>query len=242
MTSKSAKLPEIAIIVAMTESGLVGNGNKLPWKSSLDFEWFKKNTMDRPMIFGKNTANGMPVFPLKNRPCAIVTKSNGSQIVQPNGHGSYISFGPGQSDDSLGKAIRFFKNFDKIFIAGGISLYSHAMKMTQPWTELNGTPDAEKPLVDTIIKTVFPDGIVTGDKYLDKDTIKLMSEPHFKLVSHQDYTIGSSNEGFTNHTLYHDENHATISMPTTHKLGKNDTQFPTIRFEIWKRVYGNQGK
>lgn len=237
MTDKNKKFPEINLIVAMTESGLVGNGDKLPCKSSLDFEWFKKNTMGCPMIFGKNTANGMPVFPLKNRPCAVVTNSHETAIIPAIGNrGEYLLFGPGPFFDSVGEALRFYKNFDKIFIGGGINLYNYAMTVKQPWLELIGTSEADKPLVDTIFKTVFPDGYATGDKYLDKNTMKLMSEPNFKLVCHYDYKLNSEMTIYNNHTIYHEGNNSIINMPNSYPIGKNDTLFPTIRFEILKRV------
>lgn len=243
MTDKNIKLPEIAVIIAMTESGLIGNGDKLPWKSSLDFEWFKKNTMSWPMIFGRKTAAGMPVFPLRNRPCAVVTNSYDTEIKPAiDNHGAYLSFGQGPFFNSLGETLRFYKNFDKIFIAGGTTLYNYAMQLKQPWFELLGTPNGDKPLVDTIIKTVFPDGYVTGDKYLDNNTIKLMGEPYFKRVSYQEYRIDSSNTIFNNFTLRHEENQEIISMPARHKLGKKDTPFSTIRFEIWNRINENSGK
>lgn len=235
MTGNNKKFPEVAIIVATTENGLIGNGKGLPWKSSLDMKhWFKKHTSNWPMVFGRTTAEGMiPFFPLENRFCSIISESIGTKIIKPEGSkGEFLSFGSKDDTDALTRAISLYNPFDKIFIGGGAILYKQAMTMTKPGSEL--------PMVDTIIKTVFPDGIVTGDKYLDKDIMKQMSAPNFELVAYQEYKLDASNEGYTNHTLYHEGNDKTIHMPTTHKLGKNDTKFPWIRFEIWKRVVNNE--
>ncbi|MDL2296257.1 dihydrofolate reductase, partial [Lachnospiraceae bacterium OttesenSCG-928-E19] len=144
---KNIKKPEIIVITAMDETGLIGNGNIMPWRSSVDFNHFKKQTTSWPCIFGKNTALGMmPNFPLKNRPCAIVSNKMETQILPASFQsGAHLAFGPGPFYDALGEALRFFKNYDKIFIAGGAALYQSAMhgKRSALWE----TGDHEIPLV-----------------------------------------------------------------------------------------------
>jgi dihydrofolate reductase len=248
MNTKHKKVPEINLIVAMTESGLVGDGDKMPWKSSLDFKWLKQQTMGYPMIFGRTTAQGMKQFPLKNRPCAIVTNRHETYIVPAQFNcGAYLAFGPDGFYDSLGNALRFYQNYDKIFIAGGVSLYKHALQSTQPWIELIGTDEANKPLVDRIIKTTFPDGLVTGDKYLDTQTLAAMSAPNFESYHEERYRLHTSEgtsyyESMDTAIEHKDDLRLFFPMELLYEPKPDDTLFPEIRFEILNRVHENPGK
>lgn len=206
----SKKSSEIIMIVAMTESGLIGRGGGLPWKCSLDMKWFQDKTTGWPLIVGKNTAAGMPVFPLRNRPCGLVWKDAGADCKLVSG----------QIFKSLAGAINGFGNFDKIFLAGGAELYHSALT-------------AETPLVDTVIKTTFPDGHCDGDVYF-KD-MSLIGEPHFSLAEALWYSrFAESGPGF--YTEKGGYNLKDGKMPGTFRdCEKNDTRFPWICFETWKR-------
>jgi dihydrofolate reductase len=237
MPDKKIKYPEIAMIVAMTESGLVGRGGGLPWSCSLDFKWFQKHTTGWPMIFGQNTANGMPTFPLKNRPCAVVSNKVDTGISPAMfDRGAYLEFGPGPFYDSVGEALRFFKNFDKIFIAGGPTLYKHAMNTTQPWMELMGTPEQEKPLVDTIIKTTFPDGYAEGDVYFKNKFMDNLESQDFELVEFYDFQRNDTLAAYLikDHDCYAPASIGDMGF-TRYDYKDTDTPFPWIKFEIWKR-------
>lgn len=45
----------LSIIVAMDENGLIGRDNDLPWRLSADLQFFKRTTMGKPLIMGRNT-------------------------------------------------------------------------------------------------------------------------------------------------------------------------------------------
>lgn len=51
---------EIAIIVAMTQQGLIGIDNKIPWHLPADLQRFKKITMNHPIIMGRKTYESLP--------------------------------------------------------------------------------------------------------------------------------------------------------------------------------------
>ena len=195
------------MIIAATESGLIGDNNGLPWKSRIDLMWFKKNTIGWPVIVGRNTADSIPGFPLKNRQCAIVS-----------GHKARDDdMAPVFASPEL--ACRHFQDFEKIFIAGGAALYNYAMQASSPWG--NG------PMVDKIIRTVFPDGHADGNKYLPRETMARMSDDYFLMTGFQVLTY------IPDHNKYHYEYGTLDDADLTVKDG--DTLFPWIRFEIWER-------
>ena len=60
-------------IVAMTESGLIGKGNGLPWHIPDDFKFFRKLTEGKTLVAGRKTWEGMPR--LENRKFVLYTRS-----------------------------------------------------------------------------------------------------------------------------------------------------------------------
>lgn len=46
---------KLALIVATDQQGLIGRDNDLPWQLSADLRYFRKVTMGKPIIMGRNT-------------------------------------------------------------------------------------------------------------------------------------------------------------------------------------------
>jgi len=45
----------LSLIVAKSTNNVIGINNKLPWHLPNDLKWFKKNTINKTVIMGKNT-------------------------------------------------------------------------------------------------------------------------------------------------------------------------------------------
>ncbi|MDD5750858.1 MAG: dihydrofolate reductase, partial [Candidatus Pacebacteria bacterium] len=45
----------ISIIVAIGRNGVIGNKNSLPWNIPADLEYFKKQTLNKPIVMGSRT-------------------------------------------------------------------------------------------------------------------------------------------------------------------------------------------
>jgi len=43
------------MIAAMADNRVIGLNNKMPWHLPADLAWFKKNTLNKPIIMGRNT-------------------------------------------------------------------------------------------------------------------------------------------------------------------------------------------
>lgn len=52
--------PEVSIIVARADNGVIGDGGKLPWHLPADLRHFKSLTMGKPMIMGRKTFDSLP--------------------------------------------------------------------------------------------------------------------------------------------------------------------------------------
>ncbi len=52
--------PEITLIVARADNGVIGKDGSLPWHISADLRRFKQMTMSAPMIMGRKTFESLP--------------------------------------------------------------------------------------------------------------------------------------------------------------------------------------
>ncbi len=75
-------------IVARSENGVIGKDGGLPWRCKGDLQFFKRTTMDRKIVVGRTTFDGLP--PLKGRDIYVLTRNrnasfeNGTTIIQPD--------------------------------------------------------------------------------------------------------------------------------------------------------------
>lgn len=60
-------------IVARSENGVIGKDGGLPWRCKGDLQFFKRTTMDRKIVVGRTTFEGLP--PLKGRDIFVLTRN-----------------------------------------------------------------------------------------------------------------------------------------------------------------------
>ena len=60
-------------IVARSENGVLGKDGGLPWRCKGDLQFFKRTTMDRKIVVGRTTFEGLP--PLKGRDIFVLTRN-----------------------------------------------------------------------------------------------------------------------------------------------------------------------
>jgi len=68
--------PEIVLIVARGDNGVIGNKGTLPWHIPEDLKHFKKLTMGKPMIMGRKTFESLPAL-LPGRRHIVITRDAG---------------------------------------------------------------------------------------------------------------------------------------------------------------------
>jgi len=110
---------KISIIVAMTEKRVIGKNNRLPWHIPEDFRWFKKITIDHPVIMGRKTFESIGK-PLPGRKNYVITRQ-----MHYRAPGAVVC-------RSLEEAIEKSRDSteNEIFIIGGESIYKDALKLT----------------------------------------------------------------------------------------------------------------
>ena len=62
----------LSIIVAVSQNGIIGSNNTLPWHLPSDLKYFKQTTMGRPIIYGRRTYESIG-RPLPGRTNILIT-------------------------------------------------------------------------------------------------------------------------------------------------------------------------
>lgn len=105
---------KLAIIVAMDKQNLIGKNNDLPWKLSADLQYFRKVTMGKPLIMGRNTHESIG-RPLPGRKNIIVSTNKDYQA-----EGCFVV-------QSLEQAFIACEDAEEAMVMGGASLYEQLL-------------------------------------------------------------------------------------------------------------------
>lgn len=104
---------KLSMIAAMANNRVIGKDNKMPWHLPADLQWFKKTTMNSPILMGRKTYDSIG-RPLPGRHNIIISRNNellidGCSVVNDLEEAIQVA-----SED---------KHHDEIFITGGAHLY-----------------------------------------------------------------------------------------------------------------------
>src|SRR5688500_13136490 len=64
----------MSLVVAMTENRVIGQNNAIPWHLPEDLKFFKRITMGKPIIMGRNTFESIGK-PLPGRDNIVITRN-----------------------------------------------------------------------------------------------------------------------------------------------------------------------
>ena len=85
MTAPEITLPQITLVVARADNGVIGNKGALPWHIPEDLKHFKLRTMGKPMVMGRKTFESLPGL-LPGRRHIVLTRdrewsAQGAEVV-----------------------------------------------------------------------------------------------------------------------------------------------------------------
>jgi dihydrofolate reductase len=121
----------ISLIVAMSESGVIGVENRLPWRLPADLQRFKRLTLGHHIIMGRRTWDSIGRV-LPGRTSVVVTRNR--DFVAPAG--VIVTH-------SLDEALVACTGDDEPFVIGGAELFRQAL-------------DIAKRIHLTVIENEFP--------------------------------------------------------------------------------------
>lgn len=104
----------ISLIAAMDRNRVIGIEGQLPWHLPNDLQWFKRCTMDKPIVMGRRTWQSLE-RPLPGRTNIVLTTdesftAEGATVVH-----------------SLESALQVARDADEVMIIGGGTLYAETI-------------------------------------------------------------------------------------------------------------------
>ncbi len=115
---------KLSLICAISDNGVIGRNNKLPWHLSEDLKYFKRTTMGKCIIMGRKTYESIGK-PLPGRTNIIVTRNRNYDVENA------------RVVDSLADAIELAENIsfidgsEEAFVIGGAQLYGEALPVVE---------------------------------------------------------------------------------------------------------------
>jgi len=123
--------PIISMISAMSRQRMIGLNNTMPWYLPEDLKHFKRLTLGKPMIMGRQTWESLPGL-LPERQHIVITRNTGYTAEDCD------------IASNLEKAIKLAGSVDEIMIVGGGQIYQQFLEtadnlyITRVDTDLTG--------------------------------------------------------------------------------------------------------
>ncbi len=119
--------PDIALIVAAAENGVIGRDGQIPWRLSSDLKHFKALTLGHTVVIGRRTHESIG-RPLPGRRTIVVTSRSIDGV---------------ETARSLAEAVRMAEG--PVFLAGGEAIYREGMALadTIHLTRVHAAPEGD---------------------------------------------------------------------------------------------------
>ena len=139
MTAMANARPQIVLIVAVAENGVIGAGGAIPWRLKSDMQRLKAMTMGKPIVMGRKTFESFPRGPLPGRTNIVVTRDAAWRAA-----GAVVTTSVADAIAiATGDALRRFAT--EIAIIGGAEIYAQCMARADRLeiTEVHARPDGD---------------------------------------------------------------------------------------------------
>jgi len=128
---------KVALIVALARNRAIGLNNKMPWHLPEDLKYFKRVTLGKPVIMGRNTFESIG-RPLPGRPNIVISRNS----TYPAAGITLVN--------SLEAALKSAQELlpagqDEVMVMGGAQIYAQALPLADRLylTEVDAEPQAD---------------------------------------------------------------------------------------------------
>jgi dihydrofolate reductase len=118
----AARAP-LAIVAAIAENGVIGDGRGMPWHLPSDLRHFRKITMGKPLLMGRKTFESIGRA-LPGRETIVVTRDRGFDPSRCGGQTQSIHVAHGlEAALALAQELAATMGAEEVILAGGGDLY-----------------------------------------------------------------------------------------------------------------------
>jgi dihydrofolate reductase len=138
VTATATGRPEIVLIVAVADNGVIGSAGTIPWRMKSDMKRFKVMTMGKPIVMGRKTFASLR-RPLPGRTNIVVTRDRTFRAL-----GAVVTTSLGDAFAiATGDALRRFAT--EIAVIGGAEIYAQWMERADRLevTEVHARPEGD---------------------------------------------------------------------------------------------------
>jgi len=138
VTATAAVRPQIVLIAAVAENGVIGAGGAIPWRLKSDMQRLKAITFGKPVVMGRKTFESLR-RPLPGRTNIVVTRDASYRAAGAVVTNSFENAGA----VALGDALR--RSAPEIAIIGGAEIYAQWMDSADRLeiTEVHASPEGD---------------------------------------------------------------------------------------------------
>jgi dihydrofolate reductase len=139
VTATAVSRPQIVLLAAVAENGVIGARGAIPWRLKSDIQRLKAMTMGKPIVMGRKTFESFPRRPLPGRTNIVVTRDASYRAA---GAVVTTSFADARAV-ALGDALRRFAT--EIAVIGGAEIYAQWMDVADRLeiTEVHARPEGD---------------------------------------------------------------------------------------------------
>ncbi len=136
--------PRIALVVAVSENGVIGRNNALPWRLPSELRRFRQRTMGHPVIMGRRTFESIGRA-LPGRDNIVVTR--GAIAADP----AVLTVHSIEEAMSLAARLARKRGVDEIMVIGGAQIFqrflplAHRIYLTRVHMQADGDVRFETP-------------------------------------------------------------------------------------------------
>jgi dihydrofolate reductase len=138
VTAATPARPDIVIIVAVAENGVIGRDNTIPWKQKADQQRLKALTMGKPIVMGRKTFESLR-RPLPGRTNIVITRDAAYRAPGAIVTSSFEN----ACAVALGDALR--RSATDIMMIGGVDVYVRSLPIADRLeiTEVHATVEGD---------------------------------------------------------------------------------------------------
>ena len=138
--------PQVVLVAAVGENGVIGRAGALPWRMKSDMQHFRRLTLNRPVVMGRKTYESIGK-PLKDRTNIVITRD---PAFSPDGV-VVVDNLPGAMKIAHADARR--RGADTIAIIGGAGVFAETLPLAD---RLEITRVHAAPAGDTFFPPIDP--------------------------------------------------------------------------------------
>jgi dihydrofolate reductase len=112
--------PELVLVVARADNGVIGRAGGLPWRLARDLQRFREITLGKPVVMGRRTFESIG-RPLKGRDNIVVSRDPGYSAP-----GCHVAASFGAAVD-LARRLAGASGATEICVIGGAAIYRAAL-------------------------------------------------------------------------------------------------------------------